>query len=154
MATNPPTNKERIQNALIAAAWAGEFQPVVTSIAGDERTVTIGETPAVGISPASVRCEEFFSRFGKPRRSRRRAPGLTRERTTWIWKLAIVFNQEVCLETFERSLTENVIRLPTTADLPQVLLRLDFANPQHPEQQEATGGSKVTYTFNAQEAPQ
>lgn len=154
MATNPPTNKERIQNALIAAAWAGEFQPVVTDIATEQRTVTVGENPAVCIAPASVRADESFSRFGKPKRNRRRAPGHTRERTTWMWKLALTFHQEVVTETFEASLNANVIFLPATDDLPQVLLRLDFANPQHPAQQGASGGTKITYTFNAQVAPQ
>ena len=154
MATNPPTNKERIQNALLAAGWAGEFQPVVHAITGQSRDITVGETPARCITPASVRADEAFSRFGRPRRNRRKAPGWQQERTSWVWKLAIVFNEEVVTETFEKSLQSSPIVLAATSDLPQVILRLDFANPLHPAQQSPSGGTKITYTFTAQEAPQ
>jgi hypothetical protein len=153
VALNPPTNKERIQNALLARAWAAEFQPVVTALVGSARTITVGETPPRGILPASVRAEETFSRFGRPRRNRRRAPGFMRERTGWNWKLALNFNEEVVTETFEAELQDNPIYLPATADLRQVILELQFANPQHPAQQDPSNGTKITFTFNAQEAP-
>jgi len=63
--------------------------------------------------------------------------------------MILAFDREVLLERFEESLTDPVLRLTLNAPLAysNVALNLVSASIEHPAQQQAAGGTKVTYTF-------
>lgn len=142
------SNKERIQQRLIAEAATGPFHAVST----DPDTKNISVDTVTAVAPASAIAQEESTSFGTPRRHRRTE---RLERRSWRWALACTFNQEVTTEAFEKRLIATSIILPRDVvnDLEQVTLKLLGAVPQHPPQQSPRQGTAVTFTFEAELAP-
>lgn len=140
--------RTQIQNLLVTRARAGTF-PLV-SYDKDTRQASASDT---SIAPSTALANETSSEFGTPVRNRRNHKF---ERGDWRFELRLEFNQEVALELFEESLTDDPPVLPAdgTNNLRQVTLELVSAAPiEHPRQSAGSKGTRVTYELIARVSP-
>ena len=143
--TIPGTSqKERIQNALVAVATAGSFFAVTY----DPTTTNLVKGAAV--SPATIRANETSATFQEDPKWRR---DVRQDRKVWRWKLYLAFDREVTCEAFEEDLLLAPRWLPRTSELRQVRLLLVDSTYTHPTQHQAASGTTAVYTFEASQSP-
>jgi hypothetical protein len=141
------TQYGRIQEALLDAIEAATF-PVVR-YNRDTNRATVADLE-VG-HPTSIHAEEVSSSFADARRLRTSS---RLEKTLWPWEVQIHFSRKVALELFEDSVVENPPTLSRTVDLPQqVRLLLRSSRYTHPLRQDAPGGTRAIFQFEAELSP-
>lgn len=143
---------DAIQNKLVSLATAFSFATITyrPSPTGQQRCTEATKCA----KPAAAVAWPESAVFGDPPRHHRASD--RREVIGWIWKLQVQFNQNVSLEEFEKSLLDNIPRIPRdpTKGLDrQVDLLLEEAEYQNPVTQQQAQGTRVTYRFTAQLTP-
>lgn len=139
----------RIQNALKAEALAGPW-----TLVRYDRDGVASTDENTEVEPDSTLANEIEGSFSEAERNRRDVR--VQERSDWLFQLIVSFSEgEVLGEGFEDRINAGGILLPADKDKGerQITLELDGAQYDHPPQKNPQSGSKVTYTFRAQQAP-
>lgn len=143
--TVPGTSqKERIQNALLAIAAAGSFFLVTYD------PVTAGLVRGAATTPKSIRSNEVSATYEEDSHYRR---AFRQDRKVWRWKLYLAFDREVTCEAFEEDLLLTPRWIPRTGELRQVRLLLVDTTYTHPQQHQPAPGTTAVYTFEASQSP-
>lgn len=140
----------RIQNKLVEVALAGTYRPVTYN--ADTQMASADEGSSV--TPAGAIANETRSTWSASAARNRRE--YVHDRASWRFVMFILFDQEVTLEEFERSLVNQPIRLlrDDALGVRQVTLHLIESEYDHAAQQESATGTKVRYYFEADLSPE
>jgi hypothetical protein len=144
------SDRIRIQNALRAEAYLGPW----TLVLYDREGIAYTDTNAKA-DPDSVLVNETDGLFGDSETNRNQVR--IRERDTWSFQLIVDFSEgEILCEGFEDRIRNGgiLLRSNRVTGEKQITIELEGAEYDHPPQKNAQSGSKVTYTFRAQQAPQ
>lgn len=140
----------RIQNKLVDLVLDASF-PVV-KYDQDGRASVKQESGQDVLSPVAspVVCNEVGSSFEEDENHGR---SLKTVRSGWSFVLRLQFNSEVILEDFEETLSDSPPTIPLDEEkgLPFVRLFLVGAEAEHPVQHDGNTGTKVEYTFLAEQ---
>lgn len=139
----------RIHNGIVMAISDGTFY----AIAWDKDTglITVDETVANEVAPASILVNEVRAAFDDFIRNRR-SGGM--ERTGWRFEAHVKFEGPTSVEKFEQSVTHELLRLPANpaSNLPQVDFRFVETRYDH-QHHESERGTGVTFVIDVALTP-
>jgi hypothetical protein len=141
ISTLATSSRTRVQNHLRGLVAEAVFEAVeydeqaIASVKGEE------------ILPDSVEVNETSSEWSRDSRYGR---GVAYRPADWTFELKLGFPREVSLEKFETLLAgSNIIARDATEGLRQISLTPQGAEYGHPPREGEAGGTRVTYTFDA-----
>ena len=145
----PLTMKKRIHDALVDAAFRGDF--VVATYPTVDEGAILQQGACVG--PDSIECNEIRNAFAL---DLRKGFAQQQDNTQWLWMLILRFRTEVILEPFEQALLASPICVPRADNDPQsrqATLFLVDCDYKHPPRGNPSNGTEVRYRFKAVLSP-